>query len=71
LNALIGDVKRLGLEGVVAKRSSSIYIPGKESDAWLKHRFNEEAKFVIGGFVAAGRNFSWLIVGEYRGDKLY
>jgi bifunctional non-homologous end joining protein LigD len=71
LRALISQVKRLGLEGVVAKRASSIYIPGKESDAWQKQRFNQEGEFVVGGYVAAGDTFSSVIIGEYRGDKLY
>lgn len=71
LSPLIQQVKSLGLEGVVAKRSKSIYIPGKESDAWQKHRFNLEGEFVIGGYVAHGSNFSSIIVGEYRGKDLY
>jgi DNA ligase D-like protein (predicted ligase) len=71
LPVLVKQVKTLGLEGVVAKRASSIYIPGRESDAWQKHRFNNEGEFVIGGFVANGRNFSSLIVGEYRSEDLY
>jgi bifunctional non-homologous end joining protein LigD len=71
LAELTREVKRLGLEGIVAKRSDSIYLPGKESDAWQKHRFNREGQFVIGGYVRAGRHFSSLIVGEYRGEKLY
>jgi bifunctional non-homologous end joining protein LigD len=71
LAPLIRQVKSLGLEGVVAKRSKSIYIPGKESDAWQKHRFNREGEFVIGGYVAHGSNFSSIIVGEYRGKDLY
>jgi len=71
LPALVKQVKALGLEGIVAKRASSIYIPGKESDAWQKHRFNQEGEFVIGGYVSGGRNFSSIIVGEYRGEDLY
>jgi DNA ligase D-like protein (predicted ligase) len=71
LASLVEQVRKLGLEGIVAKRSSSIYIPGRESDAWQKHRFNQEAEFVIGGYVAGGRNFSSLVVGEYRERKLY
>lgn len=71
LSLLIEQVKRLQLEGVVAKRVNSIYLPGKLSDAWQKHRFNQEAEFVIGGYVRAGRNFSSLVVGEYRGKDLY
>jgi DNA polymerase LigD, ligase domain len=71
LAPLIREVKSLSLEGLVAKRSDSIYVPGRESDAWQKHRFNQEAEFVIGGYVGNGRNFSSLVVGEYRGEYLY
>jgi ATP-dependent DNA ligase len=71
LTPLIEQVKSLGLEGIVAKRTDSTYIAGRVSDACQKHRFNQEAEFVIGGYVAAGKNFSSLIVGEYRGEDLY
>ena len=71
LKTLINEVRRLGLEGIVVKRADSIYLPGKESDSWQKHRFNQEGEFVIGGYVAGGRNFSSLVVGEYRDDRLY
>ena len=71
LGPLVHEVKRLGLEGVVAKRSGSIYIPGRQSDAWQKHRFNLEAEFVIGGYVQSGRSFSSLVVGEYHGRELH
>lgn len=71
LPALIEQAKHLSLEGIVAKHAQSIYTPGKESDAWQKHRFNQEGEFVIGGYVSHGPNFSSLIVGEYRGNSLY
>lgn len=71
LTRLVEQVRALGLEGIVAKRSASIYMPGRVSDAWQKHRFNQEGEFVIGGYVAAGNNFSSVIVGEYRGAELY
>jgi DNA ligase D-like protein (predicted ligase) len=71
LSSLVEQVKSLGLEGIVAKRAGSLYLPGKTSDAWQKHRFNEEAEFVIGGYVRGGANFSSLVVGEYRGKDLY
>lgn len=71
LPALIERVRALGLEGIVAKKASSLYIPGRVSDTWQKHRFNREAEFVIGGYVANGSNFSSIIVGEYRGEDLY
>jgi bifunctional non-homologous end joining protein LigD len=71
LGPLVEQVRKLGLEGIVAKRANSIYLPGKVSDAWQKHRFNQEGEFVIGGYVRGGSNFSSLIVGEYRGKDLY
>jgi ATP-dependent DNA ligase len=55
-----GKLKKLGREGIVAKRHGSLYLPGKTSDAWQKHRFNEEGVFVIGGYVRGGSNFSSL-----------
>jgi len=63
-------VRKLRLEGIVAKRSDSLYIPGKESDAWRKHRFNQEDEFVIGGYIPGGQNFSELLIGEERGTDL-
>ena len=71
LGPLVREVKARSLEGLVAKRFSSIYVPGRESQAWQKQRFNQEAEFVIGGYVAGGRSFSSLVVGEYRGDDLH
>jgi ATP-dependent DNA ligase len=69
LAPLVREVKTRGLEGVVAKRFSSMYVPGRESHAWQKHRFNQEGEFVIGGYVVGGRTFSSLVVGEYRGGS--
>ncbi len=71
LSPLIEQVRKLGLEGIVAKRADSIYLAGKVSDAWQKHRFNQEGQFVVGGYVRAGDTFSSLIIGEYRGNNLY
>ena len=42
-------VRRLGLEGVVGKRTDSRYEPGERSGAWIKLRTNMEQEFVIGG----------------------
>ena len=40
----------LGLEGVVAKRRGSRYLPGKRSDAWAKIKDRRTAEFVVAGF---------------------
>ena len=44
-------VRKLGLEGVVGKRTAFIYEPGERSGAWIKLRTNMEQEFVIGGYV--------------------
>jgi DNA ligase D-like protein (predicted ligase) len=65
-------VRRLGLEGVVAKRRSSLYQPGKRTDAWVKVKFNRRQEFVVGGFKPNATNFDSLLVGYYGDDrKLY
>jgi bifunctional non-homologous end joining protein LigD len=73
LSPLIKQVKRLGLEGIVAKRSTSIYIPGNESYEWQKHRFNEEDTFYIGGYIPGSQGIGELLIGEFRppGKQLY
>jgi bifunctional non-homologous end joining protein LigD len=38
---------------VITKRKTSIYEPGKRSDAWLKYKTNKSQEFVIGGYTRA------------------
>lgn len=70
LQDLIDSTKRLGLEGLVAKRRDSRYEPGQRSGAWQKMRTNQGQEFVIGGYTPAGKNFDALIFGYYDGPKL-
>src|ERR1700754_3574177 len=37
------------LEGVLAKRSDSVYLPGRRSPDWIKHKFDRTGDYVIGG----------------------
>jgi DNA ligase D-like protein (predicted ligase) len=62
---IVAAVKRLGLEGVVAKRRKSIYEPGRRSHAWIKVRFSLRQEFVIGGYVPDGKTFDSVLVGYY------
>jgi bifunctional non-homologous end joining protein LigD len=66
------EIRRLGLEGVIAKRRDSIYDPGQRTDAWVKVKFSPAQEFVIGGYKPAASNFESLLVG-YHGDdgRLY
>jgi DNA ligase D-like protein (predicted ligase) len=58
-------VRRLGLEGVVAKRRGSRYRPGTRSDDWIKVKFSPSQEFVIGGFKPNADTFESLLVGYY------
>lgn len=63
-------VREHGLEGVIAKRSDSVYEPGRRSGLWCKHRLNLGQEFVIGGYTPGTHGFDALIVGCYRGNDL-
>lgn len=65
-------VRQTRIEGLVAKRRGSIYLPGKEVDFWQKHRFNQEDKFFIGGYIPGPQGIGELLIGEFREDgKFY
>ena len=63
-------VKQHGLEGVIAKRSDSVYEPGKRSGLWTKTRITLGQEFVVGGYTPGTQGFDALIVGYYRGKDL-
>ncbi|MBO0853853.1 MAG: non-homologous end-joining DNA ligase [Nocardia sp.] len=53
-----------GLEGVVAKRKDSVYLPGRRGQAWVKTRNWRTLEVVIGGWRrSAAREFASLLVG--------
>ena len=71
--AILPEIAALGLEGIIAKRLSSHYEPGRRSGAWVKVKCLREQEFVIGGFTApkgARSHFGALVVGYYRGREL-
>lgn len=63
-------VKRLGLEGVVAKWSDSRYQPGERAGAWVKVKFQPSRDFVTGGSLPDGQRVESRIVGVYDGGRL-
>ena len=62
-----------GLEGIMAKKSDSLYHPGVRTQQWLKIKTHKRQEVVVGGFTK-GRNsrqyFGALILGVYDGDDL-
>ena len=64
-------VRAHGLEGVVAKRLSSTYEQGRRTGSWVKMRVELAQELVIGGYTPGTHGFDAVLVGFYRGDKLY
>ena len=48
--AFLEAVKKLGLEGIVAKQRHSPYLPGKRSDSWLKIKTRQTTECIIIGY---------------------
>lgn len=64
--------EKLGLEGIMAKKKDSVYIPGSRSDEWLKIKTSLRHEVVIGGFTKnddSPKLFSSLLVGLYEKGK--
>ncbi len=50
-HATLGAARARGLEGVVAKRLDSVYVPGARSSAWIKVKLVVRDEFVVGGWL--------------------
>ena len=72
-NALLKEVKRRGLEGIIGKLRDSVYEAGRRSGAWVKIKSLNEQEFVIGGYTppqGARQYFGAILVGYYEKKKL-
>jgi bifunctional non-homologous end joining protein LigD len=71
--ALQAAAKDAGFEGVIGKRKSSRYEPGKRSGSWLKVKSVASGDFVIGGYTQGKGSRTALgsvLVGRWQGEKL-
>ena len=72
--ALVEAAEAQGLEGVMAKRRGSTYLPGRRTDAWRKIKLRNTQDCVILGFTPGqgGRSatFGALLVGAYDAARL-
>jgi DNA ligase D-like protein (predicted ligase)/DNA ligase D-like protein (predicted polymerase)/DNA ligase D-like protein (predicted 3'-phosphoesterase) len=72
--AFVEAARSLGMEGVIAKRKGSPYLPGRRSDAWRKIKLASTQDCVILGYTAGrgGRSgsFGALLVGAYVDGEL-
>ena len=70
---LVEQARKNSIEGLIAKRVSSIYEPDRRSGLWLKIKTVLEQEFVIGGYTGpkgAREHFGALVVGYYEGAHL-
>jgi bifunctional non-homologous end joining protein LigD len=68
--ATMGAAGEYDLEGVVAKRRSSIYRPGARSPDWIKVKRDQTGEFVVGGYRPGARALGALLVGVPGPDGL-
>ena len=50
---MLAATREHGLEGVVAKRLGSPYVPGAPNGAWVKHKHRRTESFVVTGWSPA------------------
>lgn len=59
------------LEGIIAKKKDSKYLPGKRTSSWLKIKAQKSREVVIGGYTRnenSSRKISSLLTGYFEGD---
>lgn len=62
-------VKERDMEGAMAKRKDSVYLPGERSSCWLKIRnYHEEAFWVVGYAPSPGRRIGSLLLALKDGE---
>jgi bifunctional non-homologous end joining protein LigD len=67
---IVRVVRERRLEGVVAKRKGSTYVPGDRTRDWLKLKLERMQEFVIGGFRPNTAGIDAVLVGYYEAGKL-
>ncbi|WP_312175737.1 DNA ligase D [Chryseobacterium sp.] len=70
---MLDAAKKMGLEGIMAKRKTSSYHIKNRTKEWLKIKANKRQEVIIGGFTkndGTNKLFSSLLVGVYEEGKL-
>ena len=64
---------KMNLEGIMAKKADSTYVPGARTKEWLKIKVSKRHEVVIGGYTqneGSSKAFSSLLVGVFEKGKL-
>ncbi|WP_316753052.1 DNA ligase D [Pedobacter gandavensis] len=65
--------KKMGLEGIMAKKEDSVYLKDNRSSDWLKIKLNMRQEVLIAGFTkneGTSKIFSSLVLGLYENGRL-
>jgi DNA ligase D-like protein (predicted ligase)/DNA ligase D-like protein (predicted polymerase)/DNA ligase D-like protein (predicted 3'-phosphoesterase) len=72
--SLLEAVRKMGLEGIMAKKPDSPYVPGKRSDSWLKIKTRQTVECVVIGYTKGNGDrqgtFGALHLGQQSSDGL-
>jgi bifunctional non-homologous end joining protein LigD/DNA ligase-1 len=68
--ALYRLAESMDLEGIVAKRTQSLYVPGKRTKDWVKIKFMQEEDFIAAGYIPKEGSFLSLVLGRQGNDGL-
>ncbi|MGZ8551746.1 MAG: DNA ligase D, partial [Chitinophagaceae bacterium] len=63
----------MDMEGIMAKKADSLYLPGERTRAWLKIKAQKRHEVIIGGYTqneGSSKKFSSLLVGLYEKGRL-
>lgn len=63
-------IRRRSLEGVIAKRETSLYKPGRRTRNWLKIKAFETLEAIIVGYTSEQKAVSALALAAFEGDTL-
>ncbi len=66
---LFNQIKKQGLEGVVAKRIDSPYVIGKRTDLWVKFKALKEDDFLVLGYKEIDHDLKTIVIGKKEKDK--
>lgn len=62
--ALYNIAQSMDLEGIVAKKTDSLYHPGKRSKDWIKIKYMQEEDFIAAGYIPKEGNMVSLVLGK-------
>ncbi|PKM77955.1 MAG: hypothetical protein CVU90_04375 [Firmicutes bacterium HGW-Firmicutes-15] len=67
---LFEAVRSAGIEGIVAKRKTSLYSPGKNHSDWYKIKCLQTQNCLVGGYTLRANQVNALLLGVVREGKL-